>query len=223
MATGWAFLQGFSDEWLDSVKTRESSDRKLREAEQLEQLRRATSDYEFNRALAQDRKEVKRQSFDPTTGETIDFNTEGTEIGRRRDPAALDEYQRNQEMFDLKKRDIESGIRARTEESAYRRAALALRSADGDSDGGDGKSKRDKSIFAANQTQKNLEQFGFTGKEMAAARVELLRGIEKGWNPSQFATFERVFLEDQVKRGRVGTLSDAAVAEEIFGKTGSRD
>lgn len=124
-----AFASGFAGGYKESWQNREAEERKLRTAEQLEKLRRETSDYEFNRNLNQERKEVKRSEFDPEKGETVDYNAEGTAIGRRRDAAASEAYKLNREKAMLDLEDTRSEIAARKERLALDRADLGERRA----------------------------------------------------------------------------------------------
>ncbi len=109
-----AFAKGSTGEVLDSWKEREKVDRTMQMQRELEKLRRETSDYEFNRDLGAERKKVSRSQFDPETGEVVDYNMEGTAIGRRRDRAAQEEYEANREKARLDNLNTQSQIAART-------------------------------------------------------------------------------------------------------------
>lgn len=111
-----AFAKGSTGEVLESWKEREKVDRTMQMQRELEKLRRETSDYEFNRDLGAERKKVSRSQFDPDTGEVVDYNMEGTAIGRRRDRAAKEEYEANREKARLDNLNTQSQIDTRKQQ-----------------------------------------------------------------------------------------------------------
>lgn len=127
-----AFVAGAADTTLKSWETRDAADRKKQEALMLEQLRRDTSDYEFTRSTEEAKKRVKKNEFDPSTGESFGLNEYGEEVKgtRRLDKLSQEEYATNKEKAALDRLNIQSQIDNRNVDNDLRRAELAERRAD---------------------------------------------------------------------------------------------
>ena len=133
MSFDWgAFTAGAADTTLKSWETRDAAERKKQEMLMLEQLRRDTSDYEFIRNVNEEKKQVKRNEFDPATGETVGYNQYGEEVKgtRRLDKLSQEEYESNKQKAALDKLNIQSQIDNRAIDNDMRRAELAERRAD---------------------------------------------------------------------------------------------
>lgn len=133
MSFDWgAFTAGAADTTLKSWETRDATERKKQEQLMLEQLRRDTSDYEFTRSTEESKKRVKKNEFDPSTGESYGLNEYGEEVKgtRRLDKLSQEEYEQNKAKTALDRLNTESQIADRKEDNEIRRAELAERRAD---------------------------------------------------------------------------------------------
>lgn len=121
-------LAGASGQALDAIKTRQDQEREDRKMRMLEELRRDTAVYLADYKEQLDKKHVDKDlsSFDPTTGEFVSRNQEGTELGRRADPGMKAQYDFEQQKNQKSLLALDANIRQSDAAADSSRASASL-------------------------------------------------------------------------------------------------
>ena len=220
MASFWDFLGGASGYLLDERNKEREEQRLMTRNQQLEKLRRETSDYEYNRNRADALKTVDvRQSYvDPTTKEYVMVNSQGSVIGRR---AATSSELREDQLSELDLKKKQADLEYKQEQIRRSRATTI------DMGGGGGGGRRgldsreakqeDMASLVASMT-KNLREYGLPDSYVLAFEAKARQKIQEGTaSASWLRSLESFYLRRPEVQGAVGVNSSRQAAESIFG------
>lgn len=195
-----AFLSGAAKTGLSTWEQREKDKREIEKVKLLEQLRRSTSDYEFNRAL-----EVKRQSTDRFQSgidgeEYVMRNEFGEEVGRRA-PTTSERAEVESKALDqsYKKAQIDNIAT----DNSFRERQLGLqaeglnleRARMNKSDREDREEGRDALWTDFNKTYTRLKDAGLNDYQLLGFANQWQQGIEDGWDKARQKRYIRIMSQ----------------------------
>lgn len=213
----WAFLGGAANYELGRRQEVEKEEREMRRMRALEQLRRETSDYEYNRNRADAKRQVDaRQSYlDSKNKQYVMVNSEGQEVGRRQ--ATESELRANQmEQLDLEGKQLEN---------RYKKKSIDLLGVDRGGGGGgrgglDAAPTRTAKLHSlANYIADSMKDYGVPDDQRVAAYVKMKERIDSGQaDEAWLRRFEANFLNTDLVRKGIGARSKMNAAASVFGK-----
>lgn len=119
------FVGGFAKTALEDRERRQKEEEEKRKLLLLEQLRRDTSDYEYQRSLGE--VDDQKTEVDYTTGKKKQYNKRGELIGTSDVPASdMDLYKRKLDASDLDMENTRSQIASRSKDDARADAQLGI-------------------------------------------------------------------------------------------------